>query len=167
MAHSLILGMTESGKTTLAKQLAAKYKKAGINVLVLDPLNDPTWCADFQTTDPDEFLSILWQSRKCAVFIDEAGESAGRYDKAMIKTATKGRHWGHNVHYLTQRGALLSTTIRGQCSQLFLFLSGKNDGKLHAEEWAKDELKNCNNLNRGEFFHTSRGGILTKNNAFK
>lgn len=166
MAHSLILGMTESGKTTLAKKLAAKYKAAGINVLVLDPLADPTWGADFQTTDPDFFLQTFWNSRRCAVFIDEAGESAGRYDKAMIKTATKGRHWGHNVHYLTQRGALLSTTIRGQCSQLFLFLSGRNDGKLHSEEWAQDELKNCNTLKRGEFYHCMRGGNVTKRNAF-
>lgn len=166
MPHSLILGMTESGKTTLAKRLAAKYKEAGIKVIVLDPIHDPEWNADYQTNDPDEFLNVFWNSRQCAVFIDEAGESAGQYDKAMIRTATKGRHWGHNVHYLSQRGALLSTTIRGQCSQLFLFLSGKNDGKIHAEEWAFDELKECTKLKRGEFFHCSRGGNLIKQKVF-
>lgn len=166
MPHSLILGMTESGKTTLAKKVAAEYKRQGIGVLVLDPLCDPEWDADYQTSDPDEFLDTIWDSRQCAVFIDEAGESAGRYDKAMIQTATKGRHWGHNMHYLSQRGALISTTIRGQCSQLFLFLSGKNDGKIHAEEWAFDELKECTKLKRGEFMHCSRGGILTRNKVF-
>lgn len=166
MPHSLILGMTESGKTTLAKKLAAKYKAAGIGVLVLDPICDPEWCADFQTADPDYFLETFWNSKNCAAFIDEAGESAGQYDKAMIKTATKGRHWGHNCHYLSQRGTMINTTIRGQCSQLFLFLSGKNDGKVHSEEWANDELKNCINLKRGEFFHISRGGKLTINRIF-
>jgi len=166
MAHSLILGMTESGKTTLAKKLAAKYKAAGIHVIVLDPICDPEWGADFQTDDPDNLLDVFWTSKNCAVFIDEAGESAGQYDKAMIKTATKGRHWGHNVHYLSQRGSMINTTIRAQCSQLFLFLSGKNDGKIHSEEWAQDELKNCTQLARGEFYHVSRGGKLTKNKVF-
>lgn len=166
MAHSLILGMTESGKTTLAKILAAKYKAAGINVLVLDPILDPTWNADYITHDPDEFLNVLWSSRSCACFVDEAGESAGQYDKAMMKTATKSRHWGHNMHYLSQRGTMINTTIRGQCSQLFLFLSGKNDGKTHAEEWAHESLKDCTNLKKGEFFHCTRGGQLTKQSVF-
>ena len=156
MPHSLILGMTESGKTTLAKQLAAQYKKAGINVLVLDPLKDPSWNADYQTNNPDEFLKVFWDSRRCAVFIDEAGESAGRYDKAMERTATKGRHWGHNVHYISQRGTMINTTIRGQCTNMFLFSTGLKDAKIHAEEWGHEELKNANKLKKGEFFHCDR-----------
>lgn len=167
MSHSLILGMTESGKTSLAKKLAQQYKANGINILVLDPMGDPEWNADYQTSNPDEFLSVLWNSRSCAAFVDEAGESAGRYDKAMERSATKGRHWGHKMHYISQRGALISPNIRGNCSNLFLFLSGKNDGKVHAEEWAKEELKNCVNLKVGEFYHTSRGGELTRNVLFK
>jgi DNA helicase HerA-like ATPase len=59
MAHSLILGMTESGKTTLAKRLAQHYKSRGIGVIVLDPLNDD-WPCDFKTADPDEFLRVYW-----------------------------------------------------------------------------------------------------------
>lgn len=166
MAHSLILGMTESGKTTLAKILASKYRAAGIGVLVLDPLKDPDWQADYITHDPNQFLQVLWNSKQCACFVDEAGESAGQYDKAMIASATRGRHWGHNMHYLSQRGTMINTTIRGQCSQLFLFLSGKNDGKTHAEEWAQDQLRYCTDLKRGEFYHTTRGGVLTKQKVF-
>lgn len=166
MPHTLILGMTESGKTALAKKLAEKYKEAGINVIVLDPLTDPSWNADYQTSDPDEFLQVFWQSRKCAVFIDEAGESAGRYDNAMIKTATKGRHWGHNVHYISQRGSMISPTIRGQCSKLFLFNTGLKDAKVHAEEWGKEELKNANQLKRGEFYHCDKFDLITLNKLF-
>lgn len=166
MAHSLILGMTESGKTTLAKKLAASYRAAGVSVLVLDPLCDPEWGADFQTSDPDEFLEVYWASRSCAVFIDEAGESVGRFDKTMEKTATRGRHWGHSNHYLSQRGAQISRTVRDQCSHIFLFTTALDDSKIHANEWNKPELKTCNALPQGAYFHATRFGKLERGNVF-
>lgn len=158
--------MTQSGKTTLAKQLVEQYQRSGINVLVLDPINDPSWGADFQTSDPDEFLDKVWTSRQCACFIDEAGETAGQYDKEMVKTATKGRHWGHRFHYISQRGSMLSTTIRGQCSQLFLFTSGLKDSKIYAEEFGHEELKQANTLKQGEFFHCDKFDKLEKKRIF-
>ena len=166
MAHSLILGMTESGKTTLAKALAAQYKQRGINVIVLDPMSDPEWNADFQTSDPETFLKVVFSSQRCAVFIDEAGESAGQYDKPMIKTATKGRHWGHNMHYISQRGTLIARTIRDQCSQLFLFTTALDDCKIHANEWNKPELRTANALPQGAYFYCTRFGEISRNNLF-
>ena len=38
MAHTLILGTTESGKTTLAKRIASQHRARGFELLVLDPL---------------------------------------------------------------------------------------------------------------------------------
>src|SRR6516165_7136640 len=91
MSHCLIFGMTESGKTTLAKRLAQRYRYHEVKVIVLDSLNDPGWSADFQTTDPDEFLQVFWESRRCAIFIDEAGDAVGKYNTVMQRTATRGR----------------------------------------------------------------------------
>ncbi len=162
MAHSLILGMTESGKTTLAKKLALSYKARGIGVLVLDPLSDPEWQADFQTSNVDEFLKVFWASRSCAVFVDEAGESVGQFDSVMQKTATKGRHWGHSCHYLSQRGAQIARTVRDQCSHLFLFTTALDDSKIHANEWNKQELRNANTLAQGHYYHATRFGDLDK-----
>jgi len=166
MAHGLIFGMTESGKSTLAKQLAAGYRRNGIGVLVLDPLHDPEWNADFQTSDVDEFLRVYWESRSCVAFIDEAGDSVGRFDKAMIQTATKGRHWGHVNYYISQRGALLSTTVRDQCSKIFLFTSSLKDSKLHSEEWNAPELMGANALKQGEFYKTGRFSGVEKLRVF-
>lgn len=166
MAHSLILGMTESGKTTLAKRLAANYKARGIGVLVLDPMGDPEWNADFQTNDVEEFLSVFWDSRKCAVFIDEAGEAVGQFDKVMHRTATKGRHWGHSCHYLSQRGAQIARTVRDQCSHLFLFTTALDDSKIHANEWNKPELRGANALQQGHYFHATRFGNLDRGQLF-
>ena len=166
MAHSMILGMTESGKTTLAKQLATGYMAAGVVVLLLDPLNDPEFPADYRTTDPTEFLDTFWASRSCAVFIDEAGDSVGKFDTLMQKTATRGRHWGHNVHYITQRGTQLSKTVRDQCSNLFLFTTSLSDAKVHADEWNQQEIKAANSLKQGDYYHVTRFGQLVKRSAF-
>ena len=156
MAHSLILGMTESGKTSLAKALAAQYKKEGLGVLVLDPMHSPDWNADFQTDDPNEFIRVFFASRSCMVFIDEAGESVGRFDKIMERTATKGRHWGHSVHYIAQRGTLVNRTVRDQCKHLFLFCSALEDCKTLARDFNKPELLQAADFPPGQFFRAGR-----------
>jgi hypothetical protein len=158
--------MTLSGKTSLAKQLAPVYRAQGVKVGVLDPMADPGWGADYQTSDPDAFLRAFWESKQCAWFIDESGDAVGKYDDAMIRTATRGRHWGHRVHYLTQRGAQLSRTVRDQCTTLFLFSTSLKDAKLHAEEWNRDELATAHTLQQGEYFSTSRFGALKRGRLF-
>lgn len=156
MAHSLIVGMTESGKTSFSKRLARRYKEMGYGILVLDPLGDPEWQADFQTDDQYEFLDVFFNSRSCMCFIDEAGESAGQYDKAMVKTATKGRHWGHSNHYIAQRGNMVNRTVRDQCRHLFLFASALEDCKLYSREFNCAELMEAAQFPPGEFFKAGR-----------
>jgi hypothetical protein len=158
--------MTESGKTTLAKRLAAQYKARGISVIVLDPLGDPEWSCDFKTHDPDVFLDVFWQSRRCAVFIDEASESAGRFDKPMHKTATKGRHWGHACHYISQRSTQISPNVRDQCSNLFLFSTSFEDCKTHAKEWNNKGIEQAATLRQGEYLHCTRFGELKTGTLF-
>lgn len=158
--------MTESGKTTLARHLAHEYKRKGIGVIVLDPLRDPGWRADFCTDNPEQFLECFWGSESCAVFIDESGDAVGKYDLEMQQTATKGRHFGHNVHYITQRHAQLSATVRAQTRFLALFRSSLDDCKLHAREWARPELLEGANLNQGEYLFCGRFQPLQKRNIF-
>lgn len=166
MGHSLILGMTESGKTTLAKRLASQYRARGVGVLVLDPIDDPDWPNDFKTGDPAEFLEVFWQSQRCAVFIDEAGESVGRYDTVMHKTATKGRHWGHACHYISQRSTQIAPIVRDQCSNLFLFCTAFEDCKTHAKEWNNHKIKMASTLKKGEYVYCTRFGELKTGTLF-
>lgn len=169
MAHVLIFGMTESGKTTLAKRLAQRYRAHGIPVVVLDSLNDPEWPSGrdtFQTTDPDEFLRVFWASKRCACFIDEAGDAVGRFNTVMQRTATRGRHWGHSVHFISQRGVQIAPTVRDQCGHIFLLTSSVADGKVHANEWNRPELLRCNSLGKGNYFHCTRFGIIEHGSLF-
>lgn len=150
--------MTESGKTTKARQLAANYRRQGIGVIVLDPLKDPAWQADFITDNQEEFLDVFWRSRSCAAFLDEGGESVGRYDLAMQKTATRGRHCGHSCHYIAQKATQLAPIVRDQCSYLYLYTSGLTSCKMLAEEFNKPELLNATQLKRFSYYFVSRFG---------
>lgn len=159
MAHSLILGQTESGKTTLAKRLAHLMHKQGENIIVLDPINDPEWPTGdrtFRTHDPEQFLQVFWQSRQCHVFVDEAGDMVGRFDETMQKTATSGRHWGHSCYYISQRGAMVSITVRTQCRHLFLFSSGIKDCKILADEYNCPQLLQAVDFPAGRYFHKAK-----------
>lgn len=164
--HCLVVGRTLSGKTTFAKKKAASLKARGIPIIVLDPLLDPEWRADFITSDPAKFLDILWQSRGCAVFIDEAGDAVGKFNEPMNKCATRGRHWGHKCFFITQRVKQISTTIRTQCSELVVFKQSYNDTKDLADEFVEPLIKEAHRLDHGEFYYVRHGQPTLKLNVF-
>lgn len=132
---------------------------------MLDPMYDQ-WEADFQTANQDEFLKVLWESSCCDVFVDEAGEAIGQYNKVMQALATRGRHWGHNCYFLCQRAAMVSPTVRTQCRILFAFNQAREDADILAREWGYDELRECPKLAQGKYFQASRFGGIQRGNAF-
>ncbi len=158
--HALIVGTTMSGKTTLGKILAAKYREEGIKNLVLDPFNDPGWQADWGTTSPDEFIATARspETRECALHLDESGMTVGRFNPAMEWCATQSRHHGHKAHFYTQAPQQLSPIIRGQCSQAFIFSIGEDAAKLLAREFPllKAHVDSIQRLQKGEFFYVGR-----------
>lgn len=161
--HSLIIGMSESGKTTLAKIFARELKKRGKKVVVLDPLNDPDWGkVDFRTEDCDEFLDYCKNNQNLYVFIDEGSESIGRYDVEMQWFATQSRHWGHSCFFITQGCTQIAPIIRGQCRVVYCFAVGESDTKLMAEEFRKKELKFLETIPQGVFYKVSRFSELQR-----
>lgn len=159
MAHSLIIGMTLSGKSSLARRLVSQYKGRGMHSLVLDPLEDPAWTkagAKFQTADGEYFLSLMEKTRRCALFVDESGEAIGRYAGEMKKLATRSRHYGHNAHFISQRAVDIDKTIRDQCANLFLFRVSKKDAETLSDEYGYDELLGACQLQQGEFISCGR-----------
>lgn len=159
MAHSLIIGMTQSGKSTLARQMVAAYRRNGVHSLVLDPLEDPAWRnsgAKILTADGEYFLSLMLKTRQCAIFVDESGEAIGRYSGEMKKLATRSRHYGHNAHFISQRAVDIDKTIRDQCTDLFCFRVSKKDAETLADEYGYEELLGAFQLNQGEFIKCGR-----------
>ena len=143
-----------------------QYRAKGIKTIVLDPLQDPDWNADFQTENSEVFLDAMYASRKCALFIDESGAAIGRYAGPMAVVATQSRHFGHKAHFITQRAVQLDRTIRDQCTDLFIFRVGHTDAKTLSEEFAYPEIKNANQLNAGECYKIGRFSAPVKLNVF-
>jgi len=153
--HSLLLGMTESGKTSLAKQLIKQFQRKGVHCISLDPLGDPAFGADFVTDNPAEFAWVWKTSRSCACFIDEAG-TVGKFSEHIKEAATKGRHWGHSFFFLSQRATQIEPLVRDQCGALFLFRSGMQSRKMLAEEFNAPQL--LDDIQMLEFHHCTRNG---------
>lgn len=152
--HCLILGMTESGKTARAKQLIRQYQRLGIKCIVLDPLQDPSFGADFQTADPVAFEQMWKTSRSCACFIDETG-AVGKFNESIRTAATRGRHWGHSFHFLAQKAVQIEPLVRDQCGALFLFRSGLQSRRTLAEEFDQPEL--LQPVDMLEYHYATRG----------
>lgn len=150
MPHSLIIGITQSGKSTLAKLMAERWLRAGHSVGVLDPLGDE-WPASWATTDSDYFL---WRAQRCQnhfFIVDESGVSVGLHNQTMSWLTTTGRHLGHACYFLAQRAVQLPLTLRENCVGLFAFTLGPKDARLLAESWNKPELEENSTIPAGEF----------------
>jgi len=170
--HSLITGITGTGKSTFGKILACQYKQAGKNVLVLDPFykdGDTTnagWDCDFITADPQQFLQIVFANKNCVIFIDESGQVIGRWGGVMNNIATQGRHNGHKIYFITQRPKQIDINSRTQCTRLFTFRLSLDDAKMLAREFADPLLENACELNIGEFICYTGIGKTTVSRIF-
>lgn len=156
MSHSLIIGMTESGKSTLAKLIVKQAKKRGVKTAILDPLKDPHFGADFQAQNGEEFLAWAKSNKSAVLIIDEAGTAVGRYNVAMQWVVTTARHLGHSSVLVCQGTSQLSPLIRGQCTTCYLFSSTAQTVKIISEDFNSPELMKMSRLNRGEFYIISR-----------
>lgn len=165
--HLGIFGMTESGKSTTAKVLIEVFKKKGVSSLLLDPLEDPSFNADFKTSDPDLFMKVVFSSEKCLVIVDESGDAIGHYNPVMQKLATKGRHWGHTCIFLTQKATQIPPIIRDQMGAVFLFGSGSQSCKAIAEEFNSKEFLTGSELKKGEFIYKTRFGSPVRGSIFR
>tara|TARA_R110000803_G_scaffold188111_1_gene250512 strand:+ start:3766 stop:4386 length:621 start_codon:yes stop_codon:yes gene_type:complete len=140
--HLAIIGMTESGKSTLAHSIALNYMKAGIPVIVLEPRKSIQWPCTFQTDSLEEFLSVAKRSRKCAIFCEESGRFGRDPDFAWL--FTESRQEGHVFHYLSQYHAQVPPIARTNCLRLALFLVGKKSAIQWADDFGQPEIAELN-----------------------
>ena len=166
--HWLIVGMTESGKSTLARALAAEYTKAGHTPIVLDVTRNKQWGAKaIIFTDPDELLAYVQDPKKCLrqpIFIEESGLSVGKYDEQFQWLTTFSRHHGMRCHTVAQRAEMVNKTIRSQCTNLAAFGLSIDDAKSYAREFNGQEIMQCATFAPGTYIHKTRyaPGVVRK-----
>lgn len=167
MAHTLIVGVTGSGKTYLAHRIAANYLKDKVAVLVLDPTVDkasqtawpvtrkilPGRARCVVVTTEAAFFRCYKDARNCAVFIDECGELIGQDRSGLLSVFTRGRNYGIHGYGITQRATQISPTLRANCEELFMFQQHASDAKIIAQDRSDERLLEATKLKRGYYFY--------------
>lgn len=164
----LIVGVCESGKTSLACEL---IKRSGARCFVRDPFNDlyhgEGWPnAELVTDDMDEFKgAVLAANFPCIAVIDEGGDVLTVGDKNNHCVFTQWRHFSVVVIVIAQRMNMIAPNIRTNCTDLYLFESSLADCEILARDKNCPELIEAANFNAGDFFHLRKKDgkkLLTK-----
>lgn len=149
MSHTLILGVTESGKSTYAKWVCSGLRKRGIKTLVLNPYNDPTWEADEISSDP---AYVFWYAQRHlhhAIFLEESGDALQR-DPLYDWFTCRARHWGHKSFVITQRLQDVRPALRNNCTQAVVFASETMDCRELASRYREPILLNVEKFRPGQ-----------------
>lgn len=151
--HCYIVGITNSGKSHLAKHMARQYKAKGYGIIVLDPQLSREWqeIGDFVSPNRDEFLETFWKSKNCKVFVDECQDVMDNHDKEMHAIVKRGRHNGHQVFLISQRPSSIARNARTQCAQVISFKQNRDEALILAREFGNDDLRNVCRLGEYEF----------------
>lgn len=135
-----ILGQGKSGKTTLAKGIAAGARRGGAGVLALT-LPFDTWPqASWQTSDPERFVAMFNRAERCLCFVEFSDASVNKFSVPFAEMFTKGRHRGHRVFAIAQRHTQIAPIIRDQWDAFWLFSCGRKTAEVLAEEFGDDDL---------------------------
>lgn len=148
IAHKLIIGSTQSGKTFFCNRLAHQAIATGYDVQIIDPtgsFDDDLDQHDVFCDSVDELLDI-----PSHVFLDEATEYLGIGHKKNHTALTKGRHSGWCVYVICQRFNAVAPIVRDCCSDIFIFPVTIEAAKELSALYGA-ELKDILGLRQGEY----------------
>lgn len=158
--HVLIVGQSTSGKSNLAKRIAADQER----VVVFDPLKSTGWPDHaIKFADSEKFLSAIVSVESAHVFIDEAMVLWDYDYKRANKILYNRRHQGLLVYVIAQRATMVLPHARNQCSRVFAFKQTRADAESLAGDY-NPQIIECNNVGKGEFIvadtFTAKRGTL-------
>lgn len=156
MAHKLIVGTTESGKSTLARSMVEDAAKRGAFVIVYDPTLNPAWATEFVTADEYQFFAWIHEAHENGItsivaVVDEADTIMSMSHRHNWWLASRGRHFGIEAIFITQRPTMIAPSVRGMPSEHYAFRIPKSDAQLLADDCAAPELAGAAELAQGEF----------------
>jgi len=172
--HALISGVTQSGKTTLARELARALAARGQNVIVFDPVGTATagggWPKGAIIFDESaEFFEYIERPdvKGAHVFIDEAADFFGVGDKHNFWLLTRGRHFFLHIYLIAQRPKMLAPSVRGQCGVAYVFRLACEDADEIGRDFGHSGIGKIN-LDTGDFLVLTAGQASIKRaNIFK
>lgn len=151
--HTLIIGQTNSGKSTLAKILTHEYEKREIETMLFDPYLDDGWATHDSNryADEIEFLNALAKTKNKAVFIDESPVLYDKYKDVMNGFLMRGRHQGLKFFLIAQRYKNIPPNSRGNAKFVYSFMQNPMDTKMIQEDYVK--VGDLSQLKQFEYYH--------------
>lgn len=174
--HRLVVGGTLCGKTSICRKLCEESHKRGVIATIHDPFaSEHEWPDGAIVLDNgDDFFKVVREriraGQRQLCIIDEADTELGVDNKQNLWIATKGRHYGIENIFSTQRPFLIAPTARNMCAELFCFRVSQNDASALAGDFADARIREAApNLNQGEFLYSrwiDGKKVLDKYSAF-
>src|SRR5271154_1746255 len=163
MPHTLILGTTESGKTSLARNMEAAWVNAGRESLVYDPF---CWENEWKTHCPimvemDLYLEAARKRTNHLLVVDESSD-LDRYDKEHTWLTTQARHHGHQTILCVQQAELVAPAVRMNCQICCLFWMPPQVRKEIGDSFGHPEIIEQPAPEKGEFYRLRRFEKLQK-----
>lgn len=147
--HSAFVGMSRTGKSSLAIATAKGLVARGRPVFVFDPIHDPRWERTKATVIDDPFKMLHrckttvgghWFWEEWGPFIKNHPEpEVRRAAPAFAWLGTTSRHLGHTQWFIAHGWQDL-IHVRANCDQVFAFGQGNKSAALIAEDFARPEL---------------------------
>jgi hypothetical protein len=148
--HTLITGLSRSGKTTLTEKIASNIlSKRPVFFLDSFGANFPcTW----QTQNQSEFIEIARTNKSALLVVDDAADNLNKFDNALSWIGTQSRHWGHCFLINSQRYINVHPNIRNNAIVCFAFKQSKKDARDLCEDFVDENLLDVPSLNQFEFY---------------
>jgi ABC-type nitrate/sulfonate/bicarbonate transport system ATPase subunit len=149
--HVFVLGLSKTGKSTLARAIADDWNG---HVIAFDPLGDPKWkaSADFVTRDFDDFAKIYQTNRSCLCVVDECHLIKDMKHKTILMNMNAvGRHYGHTNLFIGHRVTSVPKGARMLSERFLVFRQAPDDAKEIYGDYPHDAIKSLPQLQRGEY----------------
>jgi DNA helicase HerA-like ATPase len=170
--HTLYAGGTMTGKTTLARLVARQRARKKRNVVIYDPVGTQTAGGGWPEGDNvllfddfEEFMTWVGKNGDADLFIDEAGDHFRVQDAENHWLLRRGRHYGYEVHLISQRPKMMAPNVRNQCSKAYLFRLSTDDVREICGDMGRDAP--TSELDKGDFIGVcSYSPEIVKGNVF-
>lgn len=151
--HTLILGRTESGKTTLAKAIVQQTERMGVTAIVLDPLATHWGEQSKLVRSIDDLIKEAVNSQRKLLVVDESTMSLDKFDSSQQWLTKTSRHAGHSALIIAHSITDIAPGLRSQCTQVFILGCTRPDAQFLANVYDDDNIMKCTKL---ETFHFGR-----------
>lgn len=153
MIRGCVLGMSLSGKTTLAKHISAQYwRKKNMRSFVLDPNGEIYGSHALVFQDEEKFWETVWKTRDALVIVDEAAETINS-DKTLVPVFTRLRHLNHKLLVIGHRATNLLPIMREQIDTVYLFRQSEKSAAFFAETFSEPRLLEATKLPKYQYIY--------------